>query len=66
MSICINKNAPEWKVLVKAVGEFEAARDYLETGGKIRTPEEVEEKLEQRKFSTEPSQLLHLILEITF
>jgi hypothetical protein len=46
---CPNKNLPEWKALVKAVGTFEAFRDYIETSGEIRSPEIVASKIERRK-----------------
>ena len=46
---CPNKNLPEWKALVKAVGTFEAFRDYIETSGEIRSPEIVASKIESRK-----------------
>ena len=45
---CPNKNLPEWKTLVAKVGNREAFRDYMETNGEIRTPEEVLEKLAKR------------------
>lgn len=46
---CPRKNSPEWKTLVAKVGNREAFRDYMETNGEIRTPEEVLEKLAKRK-----------------
>ena len=49
MSVCPNVNTIEWKALEKAVGKFEAYRDFLETGGLIRTPEEVKVKIELRE-----------------
>jgi hypothetical protein len=48
MSSCPNVNSREWKNLVKAVGGFEAMRDFLESGD-IRTPEAVQAKLDQRE-----------------
>jgi hypothetical protein len=48
MSVCPNKNLPEWKSLVETVGEFEAYRDFMETNGEIRTPEAVVAKLDSR------------------
>ena len=48
MSVCPNKNLPEWKSLVETVGEFEAYRDFMETNGEIRTPEVVVAKLDSR------------------
>lgn len=48
MSSCPNINLAEWKALESAVGKFEAYRDYLETGGEIRTPGEVEYKMAAR------------------
>ena len=45
---CPNQNTAEWKALESAVGNFEAYRDYLETDGLIRTPEEVLAKIEER------------------
>lgn len=41
MNICPNINLPEWQALEEAVGKFEAYKDFMETGGMIRTPEEV-------------------------
>jgi len=35
---CPNTNLPEWNTLVEAVGQLEAYKDFMETGGKIRTP----------------------------
>lgn len=64
MSSCPNKNLKEWKDLEAAVGKIEAYRDYLETDGEIRTPQEVELKLSMREtedmlrggsFSSNPS-----------
>jgi len=52
MSTCPNVNTAEWKALVEGVTEFEAYRDYMETGGKIRTVAEVQAKLSQRTDST--------------
>ena len=61
---CPNKNLKEWKTLVDSVGEFEAYRDYLNTGGLIRTPQEVASTIEERnplkqkptnKFSEDPT-----------
>ena len=43
-----NKNLKEWKDLESSVGEFEAYKDFLETGGDIRTPEEVTSTTEGR------------------
>jgi len=48
MSICPNINLPEWKALEAAVGKLEAFRDFMETNGEIRTPEEVLTKIELR------------------
>ena len=48
MSLCPNKNSPEWKTLEKSVGRVEAIRDWLENDHKIRTPEEVSSKLKKR------------------
>ena len=36
---------PEWNRLVRAVGEFQAYKDYVESGYQVRTPEAVREKL---------------------
>jgi hypothetical protein len=41
MLACPNINLPDWKNLVKVVGEHEAYKDYLETDGLIRTADEV-------------------------
>jgi hypothetical protein len=49
MSICPNKNLPEWKTLVEEVGEYEAFRDFFENEGEIRTPEMVQEKLNKEE-----------------
>jgi hypothetical protein len=48
MSICPNVNLPEWKALESGVGKLEAYRDFLETNGEIRTPEQVNEKIAER------------------
>jgi len=48
MSICPNINTPEWKALEAGVGKIEAYRDFMETNGEIRTPEEVQAKLAER------------------
>ena len=62
--VCPNKNLAEWKDLVEAVGTFEAYRDFLNTGGLIRTPSEVMSTIENRnplkqestqKFTEDPS-----------
>jgi hypothetical protein len=45
MLSCPNKNSPEWIALEKAVGPFEAYRDYMEYNGEIRSPELVLEKI---------------------
>lgn len=45
---CPNINMPEWVALEAAVGKMEAYRDYMETDGLIRTPEEVQRKLDAR------------------
>lgn len=42
---CPNINTTEWKALEKAVGRFEALRDYMEYNGEIRTPDEVKSKI---------------------
>ena len=44
---------PEWVALEAAVGKMEAYRDYMETDGLIRTPEEVQRKLDSRSTSIE-------------
>ena len=46
MTVCPNVNTAEWKALVAAVGTFEAYRDFIQTDGQIRSPEEVKAKLE--------------------
>lgn len=48
MNTCPNINLPEWKALEKAVGRFEAYRDYMETNGQIRDPKTVIEKIDLR------------------
>jgi hypothetical protein len=48
MSVCPNINSTEWKALEAAVGKLEAFRDFMETNGDIRTPEEVLAKIELR------------------
>ena len=48
MSICPNKNLPEWKALVAEVGSFEAFRDFMETNGEIRDPQTVAAKLKEQ------------------
>ena len=45
---CPNTNLPEWQALVKAVGQLEAYRDYMETNGEIRTPKLVSAKMSER------------------
>ena len=47
MSSCPNVSSIQWKNLVKAVGEFEAMRDFMESGT-IRTPEAVQAKMDDR------------------
>ena len=44
---------PEWNRLVRAVGEFQAYKDYVESGYQVRTPEAVREKLNMTSY--EPS-----------
>lgn len=56
-SSCPNINLPEWKTLVKAVGQLEAYRDFMETGGQIRTPKEVNAKLLER--ASEPKEAVN-------
>jgi hypothetical protein len=46
MSICPNINLQEWKDLEASVGKFNAYKYFLETGGRIGTPEEVKTHLE--------------------
>ena len=48
MNTCPNINLHEWKALEKAVGRFEAYRDYMETNGQIRDPKTVIEKIDLR------------------
>jgi hypothetical protein len=48
MSICPNINLQEWKDLEAGVGTLEAFRDFMETGGEIRTTEQVQAKLAER------------------
>ena len=48
MKVCPNINTAEWKVLEESVGKFEAYRDFMETKGEIRTPEQVQAKLDLR------------------
>lgn len=45
MLTCPNKNSPEWIALEKAVGPFEAFKDFMENNGEIRSPEIVQSKL---------------------
>lgn len=47
-AICPNINTPEWKALESSVGKIEAYRDFMETGGEIRTPEQVQAKIDER------------------
>lgn len=54
MSVCPNKNLPEWKALEAAVGAHEAFRDFMETGGEIRSPEEVQQKIDLRNLIDAP------------
>jgi hypothetical protein len=58
MSVCPNINLDEWKALEKAVGRFEAYKDYVESGYNIRPAEEVQAKLEAQKLSREMAQPL--------
>ena len=51
MSSCPNVSSREWKNLVKAVGGFEALRDFMESGD-IRNPGVVQAKLDQRENRT--------------
>ena len=48
MNACPNITLPEWKKLEATVGTFEAYRDYMETDGEIRSPEEVQKKIDAR------------------
>lgn len=45
MLICPNINTPEWIELERAVGRFEAFRDFMQRDGEIRSPQEVLDKL---------------------
>lgn len=45
MLICPNVNMPEWIALEKAVGRFEAFRDFMQHNGEIRNPQQVLDKL---------------------
>ena len=58
MSVCPNINLDEWKALEKAVGRYEAYKDYVESGYNIRTVAEVEAKLEAEKLAREEAQPL--------
>jgi hypothetical protein len=49
MSVCPNINLPEWQALEKAVGRFEAYKDFVESGYEIRSVEEVQEKIDKRR-----------------
>jgi len=51
MSLCPNRNTPEWKALENnpKIGQFEALRDWMENDHIVRSPELVIEKLEIRK-----------------
>jgi len=46
--ICPPRHLNEWKKLEKAVGRTEAIRDWKETKGEVRTPEEVNRKIAER------------------
>jgi len=46
--VCPNISLPAWQQLEAAVGRMEATRDYLETGGEIRTPDVVIRKIQER------------------
>ena len=56
---CPNTNLPEWNTLVEAVGQLEAYKDFMETGGEIRTPKEVQRKIVQRASRTEESLVIN-------
>jgi hypothetical protein len=47
-NICPNIKNPSWIALEKAVGRFEALRDWMDHKGEIRSPEEVRQKLDER------------------
>lgn len=48
VNICPNINSPEWKALETSVGRFEAMKDFMETDGLVRSPEEVSKKITER------------------
>lgn len=54
MSVCPNINLDEWKALEKAVGRFEAYKDFVESGYEIRSVEEVQAKLDAAKEKVDP------------
>lgn len=56
MSVCPNINLDEWKALEATVGRFEAYKDYVESGYEIRTPEEVQDKINKRIEATETAE----------
>jgi hypothetical protein len=49
MNVCPNISLDDWKALEKAVGKYEAFKDYVESGYQIRSVEEVQAKLESQK-----------------
>jgi hypothetical protein len=52
MSVCPNINTPEWKALEAAVGRFEAYKDFVDSNYEIRTIEEVQNKINERRNAT--------------
>ena len=58
MNSCPNTNSKEWKALIKGgVKPFDAYKDFYETGGKIRTVEQVQEKLVNREKAAEENRI---------
>jgi len=47
MSVCPNINLPEWKANEARFGRYQAYRDFVQSGYKIRTVEEIQAKLDQ-------------------
>ena len=47
MSVCPNINLSEWKALEERFGRYQAYRDFVQSGYKIRTVEEVQAKLNE-------------------
>ena len=65
MNACPNTTLPEWKKLEAAVGTFEANRDYMETDGEIRSPEEVQKLMKKLKMKLKEWLLEQKTMEIS-